>query len=183
MAEQDVKAIAVSRLKTVLGLLACAALLAVGIWLLTIDPEIVQSPGRYRSPLMVKGIGVATTLLFGAFLVIGIRGLADSRPGIVLSRDGLRQNSGRNSTTFVPWSDIVGLGIFKASHQRMLVVKLRDPERYLAGQSVLSRFLGRASIKTCGSPITLTSADLKIRFDDLVRTVEDYFQRYGQPVQ
>lgn len=180
MPEKDLKTIALSRGKQLLLVLGCLLFVALGAWLLSLDPAGIAEHSRFRSPVLVYAVGLTSIVLFGAILVFNARKLFDRRPGMVLDSAGLHDNSSGTAAGFVPWSDIVDIGTYKTFNQRVLVVAVADPAKYLGGGNAVTRYLRKANLKLCGSPITISTAPLKIRFDDLRNAIENYRARYGQ---
>ena len=61
----------------------------------------------------------------------------------------------------------------------MLVVLLKNPEKYIEIGSSIRRTLIKASYKMSGSPVVITSSSLKINFDELLKSCNEYFAKYG----
>jgi hypothetical protein len=65
----------------------------------------------------------------------------------------------------------------------MLIITLRDPEKYIARGNLFKRIASKTGYKMCGSPISITSTTLKISFPELLATFEQYHRKYGQSMK
>ncbi len=180
MADQDTRMIPMSRSKQVFLAIACLGFVGLCLWLLTLDAEAIAQQRRFNSPALVQGVAILGIVLFGALGVFNIRKILDQRPGVVLSPEGLEDNSTGVAVGFIPWSDITGVDTYRTFNQRTLVVKVADPQKYLGGGNALARYLRKSNLKLCGSPVTITTAVLKIGYDDLMALIEEYLKRYGR---
>jgi hypothetical protein len=176
----DEMTIPLGKAKIALMIGGSAGFVLLGFWLFRLsDAEIGQ---MHRSPLFVHGAGLAAMAFFGLTGLFGFRKLFDTGPGLRFTRQGIiDSSSGLASTGLVPWSDITGFDIHKIRSTRILVVKLADPERYVAAGNGVRRRLAAANLRLCGSPVTMSSSALAISFDRLLELCRAYLARYGKP--
>ncbi|MDO9417921.1 STM3941 family protein [Pararhizobium sp.] len=160
-----------SRSKTLLIFLGSAVFVALGVWLLTLTDESLLN--RYNE-LFLRGMGLASILLFGIFGVIALKKLFETGPALVLSPQGILDASSGVSAGFVPWSDITASSIFTIRNQKILVIHVADPEPYIRRHNALMRFVARQNLAMCGSPVTISATSLKISFDTLCETFKAY---------
>ena len=132
---------------------------------------------RTRDPVYVHAVGLITAVFFGSLGIAGVGKLFARRPGLKLSEAGI--HSSAVAAGFVPWSDVTGARIYTIKRSRMLVVKVRDPEKYIAIGGTVRAWLNRANFNRCGSPIVLSSSLLAVSFDELVRLFHSYLSKYG----
>ena len=111
--------------------------------------------------------------------VFGLVKLRDDRPGLVFGPDGFTDNASATAAGFVPWSEVTGVGVMEFNRQKMLVVGVRDPEKYLARGGALKQMLGRANARMCGSPIVISAHALKTDFGALLTEFEHRLDRYA----
>lgn len=173
------KVIELSKFKVLLLTLGACAFVAGGLWMLQLDATEITAQRKFNNPAVVYAIGWVSILFFGLCGVYGFRKMFDSRPGLVLSSAGILDNSSGISAGLIPWSEIVGFAIYEVQQQKMLIVKVSNPEKYIQRGNFLKRALNRTNFKMCGSPIAISSNSLKIRFDALIDSCNQYFDRYG----
>ena len=180
MDTSDEKIIELSKTKTFLLTGGAFIFVALGILMIQMDSTTIQSLPRFNSPLLVHGIGVISIAFFGLCGFFWIRKLFDRRPGLVLSADGIFDNSSAISAGLIPWSEVVGFDIFEVQKQKILIVKVSNPGKYIEVGGTLKQALNMANFKMCGSPIAITSNSLKISFDELLSLCNSYHDKYGK---
>lgn len=174
------RAIALSKTKLLLLLLGACLFVALGVWMVQQDPAEIAARRRYNIPWLVHGIGVANIVFFGACALFVVKKLFDTQPGLLLTAQGLNDNVSGIAAGFVPWSDIAGFDIYHVQKQKMLVVLLHDPNKYItASRNPLVRKLRQTNIRMCGSPVVIPAATLQIGFDELHALCHQYYKQYG----
>jgi len=170
--------ILLSKKKIVLLLLGCVALVAVSIWL----GYIADSQRRYN-PLLMKGVAFAGVSFFGLCGIYGCIKFFDGRPGLILDKEGIVDNSSAVSAGRIPWSEITGLKVSEIAGQRFLTIEVVNVHKYIERGSFLKRMLNRANTKMVGSPINISANALRLNFDELLRVLTEEFERYRAPVE
>ncbi|MFD1123029.1 STM3941 family protein [Methylophilus flavus] len=162
MSVTDEKIIQLSKSKIVVLLLISIVFVWLGWWMFSLDAVQIQSQRRFNSPEFIHGLGLVAIILFGLGMVVAIIKFFDKKPGLVLNSQGIYDNGSGVSAGFIPRSEITGFGIWEFQKQKLLIVLLEDPEKYIEAGNVFRRALNRANYKLCGSPIAITSNALKI---------------------
>jgi hypothetical protein len=178
MTSSDETTVPVSKRKVLLLIVGAIGFVALGLWMFQLDAEWIESQRRFNSPTLVHSIGVAAMVFFGVATVAGVRKLFDSKPGLVLSSVGVLIDS--SSAGLIPWSDITRFDTYVIQKQKLLVVKLVAPEKYLRAGGFLRQAANRANMGMLGSPIAIASSTLKISFDELVTLCDAYLAKYGK---
>lgn len=178
----DDRIIALSKTKIVLLIIGALAFVALGIWMYQLDAAWIESQRRFNSPLLVHGIGIVSVVFFGFCAAVGIKKLVDTKPGLIFSAAGIVDNSSGASAGLIPWGEIQGFSVFEIKNQKMLVIQLADPQKYVQAGGSMKRALNSMNMKMCGSPIAISSSSLKIDFNDLVSLCDSYHAKYRGPV-
>jgi len=181
MTVTDERVIPLSRTKLILMIAGSLLFVAAGVWFLAAsdDGSLVTTLGRFVPPWFVHGLGILAALFGAAGVAYGIRKSSDTKPGLVLSSAGLVDNSSAVAAGFIPWSEVTGLSIFELQRQKMLVVHVADPGKYIERGNAVRRALNRANAGMCGSPIAISSNALQIPFEELRKEVATYASRYA----
>jgi len=179
----DETVIELSRTKLVLAVLGSCAFVAAGAWLLSFDAGEVRY-GRsfalfYNNPPIVYGAGLAAILFFGLCGLYAFVKLFDKRPGLILNSSGIVDNASGVAAGFIPWPEVLGAGVYEVQKQKMLVVGVRDPQKYVGRGGALKRAFNEANSKMVGSPVAISSVALKIDFSELVTLFNRYHRKYG----
>ena len=180
MNSENEKIIKLSRIKLLMAFLGACAVVAFGVWLFFMDSAANEQHRRSNSPVVTHCIGLLIIIFGGSCGVAGFKKLFDGMPGLILSSVGIFDNSSVLSVGIIPWSDIVGFDVFTVSSQKNLVIKVLNPEKYIRGSGIMKRILLKSNYMLCESPITISSASLKITFKELVDTCNRYYSKYGR---
>jgi hypothetical protein len=175
----DETIIELSKTKIVLFLLGASAFVALGIWMFSLDDASIRSQRRASDPTFVHGLGLAAIVFFGICGLYALKKLFDGRPGLVFNNSGIVDNASSVSAGFIPWSEVVGAEIFEIQKQKLLIIKVRDPQEYIDRGSSLRRTLNKANYKMVGSPISISANTLAIKFSELASLFDQYQRKYG----
>jgi hypothetical protein len=178
----DELVIASSKSKAILMIVGSLAFIAGGYWMFSADATTMKDM-PIDDPLFVHGVGIVGMVFFSLAGIFGIKRLFDKRPGLVLNSQGIIDNSSGLAAGFIPWSEIIGAEIYQIQRQKMLIIKVRNPEEFIQRGSLLKRITVKINSKMCGSPIAITSNTLKINFSELLSTFEQYHRKYGQSMK
>ncbi|MES1199699.1 MAG: STM3941 family protein, partial [Pseudomonadota bacterium] len=77
------------------------------------------------------GLFIAAALLGALGAIFITRKLFDKRPGLVLSAEGIVDNSSGVAAGLIPWSDIEAFNVAEIRGNKFIVVLVKDPEKYL----------------------------------------------------
>ena len=183
MNSSDEKIIELSKTKIALAILGSSVFVAIGIWMLSLDEANIRSSRSFRlffnNPIYVQGLGLLSIVLFGLLAVFFIRKLFDKKPGLVFSNSGIVDNASAVAAGFIPWSEVIGADIFEIPQQKMLIIQVKDPLKYVDRGNAVKRKLNQANYKMCGSPIAISANALKINFAELHSLFDQYHQKYG----
>lgn len=183
MDSADETIIKLNKIKIGLLTLGAFAFVAAGVWMLSLGAAAIRSERSFASffntPAYVYGLGLASVLLFGPLGLYGLKALFDQRPALVLNESGIVDNASAISAGFIPWSEIRGAGVLEIEKQRMLVIEVSDPRKYIDRGGSLRRLLNRANHGVGGSPIYIPSITLGIDFRELVTLFNRYQRKYG----
>lgn len=178
----DETVIELSKKKLVLLVAGSCAFVIAGAWMLSLDAEEIRA-GRsftlfYNDPTFVFILGAASILFFGLAGLYGLKMLFDREPGLVLNSSGIVDNASAMTAGFIPWSEVIGVGVYEIQRQKMLIIGVRDPRKYVERGSALKQLVNRANHKLGGSPIAISSIALQIDFPELLSLFERYLQKY-----
>jgi hypothetical protein len=182
---QDETIIEFSPAKTALGILGCIAFVAAGVWMLTLDPTQVASGKSFRlffnSPTFARALGFLAIVIFGGLAIWLAKRILSPNGGIVLNSEGIIDHASSAAAGFIPWDEIRGMSVFEMSGQKMLILHVTDPQKYIEQGSALKRKLNSSNYNMCGSPISFSTKTLKANFDELQYIFERYLQKYCRP--
>lgn len=142
-------------------------------------PRSLHTPFHFIAAIVVGLVGAFGAVFAGIGLVIMVKRLITMPPGLTLTAEGFTDHATAQALGLVRWSDIVAISETAMHGTRFLVLRARDPEKYIARGNAFQRKMKRASMAMVGSPVTLASVPLSVSFDEMAQTVAAYHQRYG----
>ena len=184
MNSNEEKVIELSKTKIALGILASFAFVIAGVWLLTQDAEGIRTSSGFRlllnSPAVAYGLGFLSIVVFGTLALFFFKKLFNKEPGLIFNSSGIVDNASAASAGFIPWSEVLGSQVFEMQRQKMLVIMVTDPQKYVDRGSALKRKLNQANYNMVGSPISISATALKTNFSELQSVFNEYQQKYGK---
>ncbi|MCL2310546.1 MAG: hypothetical protein FWC42_09835 [Proteobacteria bacterium] len=175
--------IALSKTKLLLLIAGACGFVALGCWMVSMDADkivpIASTPGVFFKKA-IPVIGIVSIVFFGACALFALKKFADKKPGMILSPSGMLDNSNGVSADFIPWSEITGFSVWEFQRQKILVVNVVDPQKWINMGGPIWRKLKYINFKLAGSPITISSNLLKVNFAELLFLCNAYLAKYGK---
>ena len=171
----DQTVIKFSNRKNILSIIMGLVFVFMGIWMLSMDTQTIENLKRFNNPTLFHGTGFIAIVFFSLVCFWGVKNLFDNSPGLIVSSDGILDNSSAVSAGFIPWEEIVGVGEYEVGKQKFISIQVQDPEKYANNGNYLQRLANNANIEMCGTPVNISSISLKIGHEDLFETINDYY--------
>lgn len=166
-----------SKIKTIITLIGSGVFVVFGCFG-AVNPEAFVSP-LFRNPEIIRIIGITSGIFFGLCLVFITRKLFDIKSGLIIGQKGIVDNS--NAIGLIEWHDITAIKTTKVVSTQILIVHLKNPEKYIERtKSLFLKKIMLANQKMYGSPISITANSLKIKFEDLETLIQNQFIKSRQ---
>jgi len=144
------------------------ALLLICIWYIpakfNIDPSVE-----------LKMVSVCLSLLSlvgGAFSIVKI---FDRSAGLLISKEGIDDSSSGVSLGFISWDNIREIELVSFRKQKLIVIRVVNPEVYLAKATALKRMFLRKIYEQFGAPIVIAPNSLKCKLDELLEKLGSHY--------
>ncbi len=128
---------------------------------------------RYN-PVVTKVIGLIGIVLFGLMSVAVIQKLLWGKPGILLSEEGIENNTLVIKRHFIKWDIITSLKIKRIKSATILLVFINNADEIYRQVGAFSRFGMRMNNKFYGTPVSINCNALKCSLNDLLNAIEQY---------
>ena len=169
--------IPLSKTKLFLLLAASCIITASAIWMLIKPP--LPTDFFYGSKFAIELIGTLSILFFGAAILFYLNKLRDSKPGLIISHEGLIDNSSAVAAGLIPWQDIRQIKEVAVFQEKFLMILVTNPNDYIEKQTNrIKRKAMEINYQMYGSPIGLSANGLQIRFPELKELLEKNFTLY-----
>lgn len=173
---EDIIEIQLSKTKILLLLIGSAVFVVLGL-LFIMNPEQFKS-SLFRNPETIRIAGIAAVAFFGLCLVFIAKKLFDNKVGLTIDQNGIRDNSNATSVGLIEWADIKNIGTVQVASTKILLLETDNPEKYIerAKNGIAKRAM-KANHKMYGSPLSIISNSLKIKYDDLEKLIREEFEK------
>lgn len=142
-----------------------------------VKPEIFTSP-LYKNPGTIRIIGIACASISCLGVIYFGTKLFDDKAGLTINSQGIIDNTHAMSTGLIAWNDITAIETLKDGPVKILVLYTDYPEKYIGrAKNALVKSLMKANYQAHGSPLSLTSGSLRIKFEELEQLVISEFKK------
>ena len=179
MAETSKIEIPRSRKKLAAGFIVCVIGVLIGCWC-------IASPQSFAEDyfLLIRTLGALLILVFGFLAKYVIKWLFDKKNGLVIDADGLTNNTVAGMSGRIAWRDVADVTEWKYLNQKLVVVVLKDPHCYIDNHTeTRNRKALLMNLKTCGSPVVISAAVLKISHNKLYVLLRAKYDEYLHEAQ
>lgn len=123
---------------------------------------------------LVVNSSLATVM--GSIALYTIKRMFDKGPGLIISREGIIDNSGLVSVGRVSWDDVEGVSSNKVLFSECVSLRVKQPFKFIDRESSLFKrlWLQRENSKL-GSPVNISGGGLQIKYKELFNTVQQHF--------
>jgi hypothetical protein len=164
--------IPLSKKKLILMFIGSMGFVMAGLWLV-IKPPTISNPFFGNPPIILLS-GLASVMFFGLCAVYIARKLLDNKPGLIIDKIGLTDNSSGISAGQILWSDIENISVLEMHRQKLILLQVINPKDYIDKQSNgFKRKMMQLNFNMYGTPLSINSNSLNIKFDDLLNTLND----------
>jgi len=160
-------------------LIGSIAFVCIGIWFV-LQPELISNQ-LFSNKTFTIIIGVVSILFFGLCAIYIIRKLPDDKPGLTIDNIGLIDNSSGFSVGKIQWSDIENISVITIHRQKLILLYVKNPQEYIKRESSgFRRKLLQSNYSIYGTPLSITSNALKIKFEDLLNVLNERYRTHNQ---
>jgi len=170
--------IPLNKIKLTLMLLSSIIFCGAGIWF-EMDPPGINTP-ILGNPITIFIFGLAIILFSGLAGFILFKKLSDSSFGLIISDEGVVDNSSGISAGFVPWTDITAIKETRVFNQRFINLVVKNPQDYIARQkSFIKRKLVQSNYSSFGTAISISANGLKCNQSELKVILDNKFAGFN----
>ncbi len=168
--------IPLSKKKILLLFIGATIFVILGI-LFIIIPETFISTIFINSEIIII-VGIVSVLFFGLCAVFAGKKLFENKAGLTIDDNGITDNTNATSIGLIEWEDITGIEILQIMSTKILMLMTDRPEKYInKAKNGISKRAMKANHKMYGSPLSIISNTLKIKFKDLEILIKNEFEK------
>jgi hypothetical protein len=149
------------------------AVVAMGVWMILVDPTKL-SYQFVHYPYLSKFVGGAT-VVFGMMLFgLVLQKLISGTPALVLTREGLYDYSTIGASGFIPWQEISRITPVQLRHSNVILVQLHTSGRYLRAGGGIRMFFRANRRRRAANQFTISANALEMDFTQLHSLLAHY---------
>lgn len=134
-------------------------------------------------PTIIKWIGYASVVFFGACAIFISQKLFDKKPGLIIDEEGITDNSSGVSAGKILWKDVKEISEHEVMGQKFIMLRMKNPEFYLQREKdPIKRRMMELNYKLYGTPINIAANGLKISFGELYTLIMKTFVSNSNPL-
>jgi hypothetical protein len=123
--------------------------------------------------------GLASVLFFGYVGYSISKKIFDKSPGLVISDDGINDNSSSVGAGFIPWSDINEIRDTIIANQKFINLIVNNPQFYIDRQpNAWKRWIMKRNYASFGTEIGISANGLNCNYEDLKSLLQRHLQEY-----
>lgn len=171
--------IALSKKKLIFMLIGAIAFVIIGLWFV-IAPPAISNP-FFGNPTRLFIMGIVAIVFFGLCAVYIALKIPDNKPGLIIDKTVLIDNSSGVAAGHILWSDIENISVIEIHQQKLILLEVKNPQDYIEKQtSGFKKKMMQINFNMYGTPLSITSNSLKIKFDELLQILNDQLQESRQ---
>jgi hypothetical protein len=165
-----------NKTKLTLMLLGSLMFIFLGGWL-AINPDKFLST-IFRNVFFIRIAGIVAILFFGVCLIFLLKSIFTNKFNLVINEKGIIDNSSYISVGMILWDDITSIKSISVVSTKFLIINVKDPNKYINIQNTIKQNLLRRTLKTYGTPISISSNTLAFNFDELEKAILKFYNKY-----
>ncbi len=138
-----------------------------------INPKVFINPFLQASYL-IQGIGLLSVLFFGFGMYVATRRIVKTELALVVDVEGIHMYPKKANSKLINWECIIGFSEIKINGQKILIIKVSNPEYWLLRESnMIKKKMMQFNFSNYGSPLSISTGFLAISQEDLVQILEE----------
>lgn len=152
---------------------------AIGFWFVFSPP--VLEDQFLGLPAVLTAIGAITILLFGVAAFLIGKKIPDTSPGLIITGEGISDNSTGTSIGFIAWKDITAISSKLIGSQTFILITVNNPQDYInRAKSKIKKKVYQSSYKTHGTPLTISAVALSIKSPELLKILQEQLRAFEE---
>lgn len=177
--KMELVTIYISKRKMAKLILFCIVFIALGLWMLITQPT--SGNALMNSPIVKYGAAILAVVFGLVGLVVCVPRLFGKIRSVLIDDEGIFYTSPLISYGYIYWKDILSYTTITVKKQKMIGVKVNNPETYL--NTLVGRYT-RITMKwnynQYGTPLILTTNHLECSHDELLQVLKQRLEAYNR---
>ncbi|WP_392559943.1 STM3941 family protein [Orbus mooreae] len=171
--------IALNRVRLLWAIIGSLCFVAVSFCLVfyanTFVPMMIPLPKPILIYLIVA-IGCLGMITFSLFTFMALKTLFIKQNSLIIDEKGITQRD----FGLVEWRDITGLKTQVISSNKIILIYISNPQKYIQRLGRLSAFLAKVSLRFYQTPLSIGTKSFKYNEDELINLLHDKLKQYSK---
>jgi hypothetical protein len=133
----------------------------------------------FKNEEAIRITGFASVGFFGLCAIFYVVKLFDNKPGLIIDKNGILDNSSGISSGLIAWKDIQDINVLEIVRQKIILIIVSNPEDYIVRQKRGFKIkISRLNYNKYETPVQITANGLKIGFNELLAILESNLTKY-----
>jgi hypothetical protein len=117
---------------------------------------------------------LAMLFYFSTFLVEYLKPFISKSAGILLTPESMRYDLGTFAAGNIPWEEITGISIISKLNSHFLLIKIKDPDKFIAGKPKWKQMILTGFARKSGTPVIISSQRIDYDMEELKNLILNY---------
>ena len=144
------------------------SILFIGIGILMFNAE----PSRKYPSAYLHTWGSIGIAFFGLAALYCVKKLLDNKPGLIIDKNGIWNNTSIISKHTIHWHELSGVGLTKIGKEKILFLYFKDDDGFIRKFNFFERFLMKLNVSIYESPIGISTRSVKYDIEKLHRQIQ-----------
>ncbi|NMO96553.1 STM3941 family protein [Paenibacillus lemnae] len=118
-----------------------------------------------ESSMIITIIGAVTILFFGLCLIYLIARAVNRKPALIINEEGITDHSSYVEGGLIRWHEIEDVTLYEMMNQRMIGIKLLNPDAFLSQQKGFKKLLMRANKGMVSAEVNISGSAISENLD------------------
>ncbi|REB07265.1 hypothetical protein DVB69_10480 [Sporosarcina sp. BI001-red] len=133
-----------------------------------------------EAPIYIGLIGIGLFLVCGFSSIFYIKRVIIHQPALIVSNEGITDNSSYIGAGLVNWDDIANIGMIEESGQPFLAIYTFDPDLIINRTDTTKRMANKANKYLLASQVNIPVNNLAIPLNELLEKIAVVWERQAE---
>ncbi|WP_300569404.1 STM3941 family protein [Flavobacterium sp.] len=136
---------------------------------------------REKSPFVLKCFSILLVLLGALGVFLSIKRLIKNQLILLIDSKGISINPEKAFENTIEWKSIVGFSECKIHNHKIVLIRVNNVEHHIEKESnSLRKKVMKFNANNYGSPFTLTTDSMQINHSELLKVLNENFDKYNR---
>jgi hypothetical protein len=131
-----------------------------------------SEPTRKYSLVNIKTWGIIGVVFFSLGGLYFIKKLFDNKPGIILDKNGIWNNSSIISNHMIKWDELSRVSLKNIDKEKIIFLYFKDNKSFIKKFNLIEQFILKINLSLYNTPIGISARSLKYDIEKLNKEIK-----------